>query len=164
MINEKELIKVDENGVTVPDPEQVEKLIVLKNTKEEEFKSLEKEVREVLLNLMTNCDSVIIKSANYTVSKIQPKDEVTFDEEKFLLEVQPEILADFVTIIEDKKFNEEKFKIEHPDLYKQYLDSNLISSVDIKKLSKSSPTLYDKYSTVVKSSKPATIRITGNKK
>lgn len=164
MIDEKQLVKVDENGVVVPDPEQVEKLVVMKEAKEQDFKSFESEVKEVILNLMSKYGSAIIKSANYTISRIQPADKVEFNEEKFLLEVPEEILADFVSIIEEKKFNEEKFKAEHPDLYEQYIETNYISSVNVKKLAKSNPTLYDKYTSVTKSDKPATIRIVRTKK
>lgn len=164
MIDEKQLTKVDENGVIVPDPEQVEKLVAMKEAKEEDAKNFDKEVKEVILNLMSKYGTAMIKSTNYTVSKVQPADKVEFNEEKFLLEVQEEILADFVDVIEEKKFNEEKFKAENPELYEKYVESDYVSSVNTKKLSKSNPTLYDKYTTVTKSDKPATIRIVGNKK
>lgn len=164
MIDEKQLTKVDENGVTIPDPEQVEKLVEMKEAKEQDFKSFEAEVKEVILNLMTKYGSAIIKSSNYTISKVQPSDKIEFNEERFLLEVPEEILADFVSVIEEKKFNEEKFKAEHSDLYEQYIETDYISSVNVKKLAKANPTLYDKYTTVTKSDKPATIRIVGNKK
>lgn len=163
MIDEKQLIKADENGVIVPDPQKVEELVVMKETKEKEFKEFDSEVKEVILNLMSKYGVPLIKSNSYTISKVQSADKVDFDEEKFLLEVPQEILADFVSVIEEKHFNEEKLKAEHPEIYEQYVETNFVSNVNVKKLSKSMQTLYDKYTTVTKSDKPATLRIVGNK-
>lgn len=164
MIEEKQLTKVDENGVVVIDPEAIEKLVAMKESKSNSAKEFEAEVKEVILNLMTKYGCPMIKSTTYTVSKVQPADKVEFDSEKFLLETQPEILADFVSVIEDKKFNEAKFREENPELYEKYVDIDYVSEVNTKKLAKSMPTLYDKYTTTIKSDKAPTLRIVENKK
>jgi hypothetical protein len=164
MIDEKNLIKADENGVIVPDEEQIEKLVALKEAKEEEAKSFSEQVKEVLLNLMAKYGCPTIKCANYTVSKVGSADKEVFNEEDFLLNVPEEILADFVTVVETSTFDEEKFKAENPELYAKYVNTDITSSVNTKKLSKSNPSLYEKYVTKVKSDKAPTIKIVANKK
>ena len=163
MIDEK-LLVTTQNGVETIDPEQVEKLVAMKQAKEEDYKNFESEVREVILNLMAKYGTVVIKSQNYIVSKVSPADKVEFDEEKFLLETSEDILSVFVDVIEEKTFDEEAFKNEHPDLYEQYVKTNYISHVNTKKLAKTFPAIYDRYTTTIKSDRAPTIRIVGNKK
>ena len=104
------------------------------------------------------------KSAGLIFTQVFPKDKVEFDQEKFVREVNDDVIMSFSQIEESKEFNLEKFMSENPELYNKYVETKTNVIVDTKALQKALPIVFDRYATVIKNEKPSTLRITVDKK
>lgn len=92
-----------------------------------------------------------------------PKSTTIFDKDRFIEEVDTDVVSAFVTIVETETFDLDKFKAENLELYKKYATTTSEVNVDERKLAKMLPSLYEKYSTEIKSDKPSTLRIAKSK-
>ena len=120
----------------------------------------EKELRSSILSEMLNNNVDKCITDNVSFSQVIPKNKVEFDDDSFIMNESDDIVGCFVSFSVDNIFNEEKFKNEHPDLYEQYIDVIVKHETDIKKLEKTLPLVYKKYTKEIQSDKPISLRIT----
>lgn len=126
----------------------------------EKFEKEEEEFRAALLQAMIENNITSTKLENYSISQVIPKPVVNFDKEKFVENVDVDTLSLFTTIKET--FNLEKFKLENPELYSKYCDTE--AEVDLSKLEKLRPDLYHNYISIQPNDKKITLRIAKGKK
>lgn len=120
-------------------------------------------LRTAILTAMQNNNIYQAKVDGYTISQVMPKSTTIFDKDRFIEEVDTDVVSAFVTIVETETFDLDKFKAENLELYKKYVTTTSEVNVDEKKLAKMLPSLYEKYSTEIKSDKPSTLRIAKSK-
>lgn len=120
-------------------------------------------LRAAILTAMQNNNIYQAKVDGYTISQVVPKSTTVFDKDRFIEEVDTDVVSVFVTIVETETFDLDKFKAENLELYKKYVTTASEVNVDEKKLAKMLPSLYEKYSTEIKSDKPSTLRIAKSK-
>lgn len=154
------LVVINAGIATLSD--EVEEL--LDNVKHQLDKAKEDDTafRQALLDAMLKNDIKTAKVGKYTISTVVPHNTVVFDSKKFIDDYldNTEFLQSYVSYhVNEKSFDLERFKKEHPDLYKEYTGFDEEFVVDTDKLQKELPYVFDKYSTEVVSTKKTTISI-----
>jgi len=117
------------------------------------------ECRAALLKAMIDNQIYQAKIGKYTISQVVPKNVVTFDVEKFMIEQNQDIVNAFTKNEQTFDFDMETFVKECPEIYNKYLRKQDNYVVDTDRLSKVLPEIYNKYITISGSEKPITIRI-----
>lgn len=163
IITQEQLITLDnETGLTIVKYE-IGALIKALEDEVDRANENEKKLREAILNAMRVNNIYQAKVDGYTISQVMPKSTKIFNEEEFITNVDADISAAFVSVVETDNFDLDKFKTENPELYKKYVTTTTEIRVDEKKLSKMLPSLYEKYTSEIKSDKCSTLRITKSK-
>lgn len=127
------------------------------------LKAEESELRKEILEEMiaNNIERCTVEGLSFT--QVQPKPICFFDEDAFLLNEHESITKIFTNVEEVKAFDEERFKTEQPDLYNQYLKSDIQTHVMTDMLQKALPTIFKKYYSETESDKKVTLRVSASK-
>lgn len=123
----------------------------------------EKEFRKVALTAMMENGILSVKTDKYVISQVIPKDTVTFDTDKFLKEADCFVVDEYTSYKKTKQFNLDALLAAHPELVEEFTEEVMVPEVDVKKLAKKEPDIYNAYATITKSEKPVTIRIAAAK-
>lgn len=102
-------------------------------------------------------------SCGLTFTQVNPKPKGEFDVDSFLMNESEELVKCFTTFEETKTFDEEAFKADNPELYEKYVKTDIIPTVDIKKMEKVLEPTFKKYWHETPSTKPVTLRISSKK-
>lgn len=119
----------------------------------------EKELRSSILSEMLNNNVDKCITDNVSFSQVIPKNKVEFNNDDFIMNESEDVVSCFTDISSEDVFDENKFKLENPDLYKKYVNTIFHSEVDTKKLEKTLPLVYKKYAKEIQSDKPISLRI-----
>ena len=153
-----------ENNVVVLDEDVVSSLIEQINNNIEFANNQNNKLREALLKAMQDNNIYSTKVGQFTISQVIPKNTITFDKEKFLLEESIDVCNAFTTINTTQVFDIEKFKVEQPEMYLKYCTNEDETIVDTNKLEKTLPNIFKKYSAEIVSTRKPTIAIKQSKK
>lgn len=96
----------------------------------------------------------------YDITRVIPKDTENFNIDEFILSEDATFANKFVKFEQDVEFDLEKFKKENEEMYKKYLNITDIPIVDTKSLKENFNEIYTKYTTITKSIRKESIRIT----
>ena len=149
--NKYELIENKEGYVVIS--QKVEQILDDYNTTKKEFEKREKFFRDSLFNAMQENNIISAKVGKYNISQVIGKPSYVLDEDKFLTEVDIATLNLFAKIEETEEFDIQRFIKECPEVYQKYLNKQQKVVYDLEKLKKLRPDLYDKYTTVIPSTK-----------
>lgn len=121
-----------------------------------------------LLEAMSQYNIKTAKVGKYTISKVDPKEQINFDSDRFCQEVPIEIYLDYVKEENETKLDTESLiedlKTNYPELIQKHTKTETKKIVNLKSLEQNIPTLYEKYVTRIVSDKLSTLRITSSKK
>lgn len=161
-MEEIKIFEKDENGrLTVSDQaaqrlKEIDEQVTILNNEENLIRH---EILEGMIqNQIDKCSTL-----GMTFTQVMPKPKGTFDVDAFFLNESEDIIKCFTTFEEEEEFDIERFKSEKPELYMKYLNKNIITNVDVKKMEKTLTPVFKKYWHEEPSDKPTTLRITTKK-
>ena len=161
-MEEIKIFEKDENGrlnVSQATVQRLKEIDEQVNTLNDEENFIRHEILDGMIqNQIDKCST-----SGMTFTQVMPKPKGTFDIESFLLNESEDVVKCFTTFEEEDEFDIEKFKAENPELYKKYTKTNIIPTVDTKKMEKTLTPIFEKYWHEIPSDKPVTLRITTKK-
>lgn len=159
MPEENKLLFVDEDGVLQIDANALDDAIAEREKRKAEWDEFDEQSKSLILDALSKTGMVSAKTSRYSVNGVYPADIIQFDEEGFLANTPEEVSVEFVDINEQEEFDFERFKAEHPELAAKYTTKTMVPVVNLKKLEKKMPALFEKYVTRTKSDKKPYIRV-----
>jgi len=154
---------VIENGALTA-PEKVDAFLDQFYDYKKKAEEFEKQFRAAALEAMLNSSTLSVKTDKYVISQVVPKDTVIFDTERFNAEADPFIVDEYTSYKKENKFDIDALLADNPDLVAKYTKAVMVPTVDLKKLEKNEPEIYNQFVTIIPSEKAVTLRIAENKK